>query len=83
MQPGDSERIKFPDKILFEFQKRIGSFSLYVFRRYAAFSERMAVCFLAPSAFFLPIMSSLKSLIFQAFSNLLPHINRAKSDEQS
>ena len=31
----------------------------------------------------LPIMSSLKSLIFQAFSNLLPHINRAKSDEQS
>ena len=31
----------------------------------------------------LPIMSSLKTLIFQAFSNLLPHINRAKSDEQS
>ena len=31
----------------------------------------------------LPIMSSLKALIFQAFSNLLPHINRAKSDEQS
>ena len=33
--------------------------------------------------YLLPIMSSLKSLIFQAFSNLLPHINRAKSDEQS
>ena len=31
----------------------------------------------------LPIMSSLKALIFQAFSNLLPHRNRAKSDEQS
>lgn len=31
----------------------------------------------------LPIMSCLKSLIFQAFSNLLPHRNRAKSDEQS
>ena len=28
-------------------------------------------------------MSSLKALIFQAFSNLLPHRNRAKSDEQS
>ena len=35
------------------------------------------------SSHILPIMSSLKSLIFQAFSNLLPHINRAKSDEQS
>ena len=45
--------------------------------------DRMNIPFCCSFAIvvFLPIMSSLKSLIFQAFSNLLPHINRAKSDE--
>ena len=71
---------------LFMFRLSASSFTVSFSGHIPARSRAFQFAFMAFIVFpvlILPIMSSLKALIFQAFSNLLPHRNRAKSDEQS